>query len=234
MGPQMGERVFALEVYNGELYAGGFFLNGVSKWTGSQWVAAGGGIPNSAVRDIMVYGNDLIAVGDFLYEPGSPMRDIARFNGTSWQPVGLGIGFEGATTDDPGFTLATFGDELVVGGWFTVADHKPNAYWAHFGCEATTGVPVVPSTTRLSMRGPWPQPARESFNVSFTLPTASRATIELIDLMGRRIERQDVGSFGIGSHQVTFGRTRPLSPGVYMVRLTQGEASASVKAVVLP
>jgi hypothetical protein len=239
MGPPMGEMVNAVEVYNGELYAGGLFTtttgaagDGIVRWTGSAWVPLGG--LRAQVYDLMPYQGELIVAGLFIQDFGSPVRNIARWNGTKWGELGQGIGLEGATIDDPALALTTFNDELIVGGWFTVADGTANGYWAHWGCGATTAVPVVPTAAGLNLSGPWPHPARDHFTVSFSLPSAVPASLELLDLAGRLVERRDVGSLGPGSHQITLGGSRRLSPGVYLVRLSQGAESTSAKAVLLP
>ena len=69
--------------------------------------------------------------------------------------------------------------------------------------------------------------------VSFALPSAERATLEMVDVSGRAVARQDVGALGVGRHAVTLGDGTPLPAGMYFVRLTQGRQGAMARVTVL-
>ena len=68
--------------------------------------------------------------------------------------------------------------------------------------------------------------------VSFRLANSEPATLELVDVTGRRMAYQAVGSLGAGRHQVDLGRSR-LDPGMYWIRLRQGGRMFSIKATVI-
>ena len=89
------------------------------------------------------------------------------------------------------------------------------------------------ATPTLELAGIAPNPATRGFRVSFTLPSSGTATLELVDLAGRRLERYQVGAFGAGRHTVDMGRGRRLAPGVYLVRLSQGRGTQSRKVCVI-
>ena len=67
----------------------------------------------------------------------------------------------------------------------------------------------------------------------FTLSGGGAATLELLDVAGRRIASRDVGSLGAGAHAVTLGAGRRLAPGVYLIRLAQRGRSATMRAAIL-
>ena len=77
----------------------------------------------------------------------------------------------------------------------------------------------------LALRGVTPNPATAGGGlvVRLSLPRATPARLEVIDLGGRRVLREDLAGLGQGAHQIALGGTRRLQPGVYWVRLTQGE-----------
>jgi hypothetical protein len=78
---------------------------------------------------------------------------------------------------------------------------------------------VVPaSSPTLALRGFVPNPARHGLIVSFSLPASEKATLELLDVTGRRIRSRDVGTLGAGRHVVNLGGSVP--PGFYLVRLS--------------
>jgi hypothetical protein len=92
----------ALAVYEGDLYLGGMFnragkavVNNMVRWDGTAWQDVGGGLqeppfPVSVVRALAVHGGALVAGGDFTSAAGQPAMHIARWNGSSWQPLEAG------------------------------------------------------------------------------------------------------------------------------------------------
>ena len=140
LGGKVNGTVFALEVAdfgNGsELYVGGSFtqigaqpVNRVARWTGTTWAPLAGGItdPSSPftapyVIDLQTFddgtGPALYATGCFPRAGTVSASNIAKWNGTTWQPVGGGL-------NDCGLSLTTFDDgggtRLYAGGVFSVA-----------------------------------------------------------------------------------------------------------------
>lgn len=98
---------------------------------------------------------------------------------------------------------------------------------------ATTAVPdqTPPS---FALEGVRPTPIRgNDLEVTFSLPTSSSARLELIEVSGRRVVVQDVGSLGVGPHTVKLATHQRIAPGVYWVRLVQGVYQRTVPVVVL-
>jgi hypothetical protein len=91
----------------------------------------------------------------------------------------------------------------------------------------------VPATPELSLAGFRSNPALEDLQIAFSLPDASPARVELLDVAGRRVITREVGSLGAGNHVVTLGDARTLRPGTYVLRLSQGKRSFTARAVVL-
>jgi hypothetical protein len=76
-----------------------------------------------------------------------------------------------------------------------------------------------------------PDPATADFAVSFTLSGDGTASLDLIDVAGRRVAHHDLGPLGRGRHEVTFERDAGVPPGIYSVRLA--EAGRSVARTVV-
>jgi hypothetical protein len=79
-----------------------------------------------------------------------------------------------------------------------------------------------------------PNPSRPGrLAIDFVLPSSERASLDLFDLAGRRVHSRDLGALGAGAHSVNLTHEIALEPGVYLVRLTQGNRAAVRRAVVV-
>lgn len=92
----------------------------------------------------------------------------------------------------------------------------------------------IPAFTEFAVHGAFPNPAKAGFAVSFSLPTNAPATLDVIDLAGRRVVSKPVGAFGAGRHTLSLQtETGRLPIGVYGIRLTQaGKVSTGKVSVV--
>ncbi len=80
------------------------------------------------------------------------------------------------------------------------------------------GTPVA-----FALEGAQPNPThRARLTVTFALPGASPARLELVDVSGRRVAWREVGALGAGRHTVDLAEGRRVAPGFYILRLTQG------------
>ena len=86
---------------------------------------------------------------------------------------------------------------------------------------------------RLALEGARPNPAMSAMRVWFTLPSSERATLEVVDVAGRRLMRREVGSLGPGPHSVALGESAVLRPGLYFLRLVQGPRVLSDRVAVI-
>jgi hypothetical protein len=87
------------------------------------------------------------------------------------------------------------------------------------------------SLLELALHRVSPSPARGPFHVEFSVPRSERVTIDLLDVAGRRVASRDLGSLAPGRHHVEL--REPLPAGLYVVRLRQGAATRTAKAIVL-
>lgn len=90
--------------------------------------------------------------------------------------------------------------------------------------DAGPAGPVAALALRIS-----PNPAHGRFAARVTLPDARPATLELLDVSGRRLWRCEVR--GAGPHELRVEPPGTLAPGVYLARLSQGAASRTARVV---
>lgn len=92
---------------------------------------------------------------------------------------------------------------------------------------------LVPHGLTLALAGARPNPAQRELAVSFTIPTAAPATLALLDVSGRLVRSIDVGALGAGAHTVDLGSGASLAPGMYVIRLVQGDRTLTTRVSIV-
>ena len=119
---------------NGDLYAGGLFSTtgslGIARFDGATWGPVGSGMSGGGLTAVLALlalpNGDVVAGGLFTTAGGVPAGYIARWNGSSWSPLGSG-------TNGPVNALRQLPDgDLVAGGAFTVAGGSNAPYLARW------------------------------------------------------------------------------------------------------
>ena len=142
---------------------------------------------------------------------------------TDWAPLG--------ERAPDGTNIVTYEDRDVTPGRrygyrLGVWDGAGESFYAEVWVE-------VPGGFGFALKGAGSNPSTRELVVRFSLPSAEPAAVELFDLSGRRMVRQEVGSLGAGNHVVDLTQSRPLPSGAYYIRLTQGQRTATTRAVLL-
>lgn len=103
------------------------------------------------------------------------------------------------------------------------------------GTERTVGETWVdvPSRFELALAGARPNPASGDVWIAFTLPDREAASLEMIDVTGRRVAERRLEGIGPGSHTVNLSEGRSLSAGIYVVRLVQGGRTLTTRVSVI-
>ena len=135
------------------LYVGGLFtsvagvaVNHIAKWNGSSWSALAGGFENfydgygaANIKALTEFdegnGPRLFAMGSFTTAGGVAASGIAKWNGSTWSPLGHGLSVSYYAY---GGALATYDDSsgpaLYVGGNFYSTPDSHDSYLAKWGC----------------------------------------------------------------------------------------------------
>ena len=123
---------FAVQEYKGDLYVAfeDFVdLEGIRRWNGSSWSTVGGGLFSAlfgagAGDALTTLGDSLVVGGAFDTAGGSPMANVAFWDGAAWHAAGAGL-------DSWVNALAVWNGQLIAGGAFT-----------HSGAQAVEGCAV--------------------------------------------------------------------------------------------
>jgi DNA-binding beta-propeller fold protein YncE len=168
-------------------------------------------------------GNDVVhevtLTGALLAEIDLSAIPLDRPAGMAWAP----------TSNDPGkrsLYIVNRGDDN---------DSVPNEndgtlVEVSIGPPANTAADGAPTAT-VALHGAGPQPSRGTLWVDFSVGEGA-ATLELLDVTGRRYARIDAGAMGAGRHQVRVAEGLPA--GIYLVLLRQGGLARTMKSAVFP
>jgi hypothetical protein len=146
-----------------------------------------------------------------------------RTEPTSWQTIG-------APSAEGSDRLVYDDRDVTPGTRYAYRLRYTSDGTEHTTPEAWVTVPVAVQFTLAGLR---PNPSSGSnLRVSFSLPNAGPARLELIDIAGRRIAARDVGQLGAGEHVEPLQTDSHVPAGLYWLRLTQGNRSLVTRAVV--
>jgi hypothetical protein len=170
---------------------------------------------------VMVYLNGVAVYTGILPNIGDANTELV-FGASAWRGVGqYGDFFTGAMKGITVWEGAL--DEATIRSRFEVESIPSTAATA----------PAVAQEIEFALDAPRPNPTR-ALQVSFALPSAAAATLEVFDVAGRRFVSREVGSLGPGRHQLDLGAARVFPAGHYVVRLIQGGRSLRTKVTVVP
>jgi len=126
VGTGINNTVRVLDIFAGDLVAGGFFTTGdgsagdrIAKWNGTTWSPLGTGM-DGGVRALTTYNSELIAGGNYTTAGGNSASNIAKWNGSSWQALGDGL-------DGWVEALIVHDNKLIAGGRFANSGATPTA-----------------------------------------------------------------------------------------------------------
>lgn len=150
--------------------------------------------------------------------------------GTEWTSIGTAIADASGVVqfeDHDVTTGDTYGYKLVVAS--QVGDEFLGEVWVEV--PTTTDVGSLDATLALHPAGS--NPVTGDFGISFALPSAQPALLEMVDVKGRRVFARDLGVLGAGPHRLDLGNTRDYASGVYFLRLSQLGRTATSRVVLL-
>jgi len=155
------------------------------------------------------------------------------FSDSSWAPL-TPQGFLPSIRNAAIAAYDSLGDRMIAYGGFTGVDFSEVNWTLRFADEVVAVPrPGSGAGAAFALYGAAPNPVRGDFRVSFRLPDAAPARIEVFDVAGRRVESADVGARGPGVHTLTLGGRRTFRAGVYLVRLSRAGEHRVARAVVL-
>jgi hypothetical protein len=236
---------YAMTVWNGLLVvagefdqAGGVAATNIATWNGATWAPMGSGLGGSTlsgyawvfVYGLGVYNGDLIATGDYTMADGTvSVNGIARWNGSAWSAFGSGL-------DNYGLSMATFGTDLYVGGYFTGAGERPSASIARWS-DAPAGAPNGNSVVDAFAPEVAPNPFLASATVRYSLSQPGDVRLAIYDVNGARVttlvETHQSAGVQTADWNGEDANGRRVAPGVYYADLRTPAGRSRIRLVAL-
>ncbi len=159
LGTGMSSTVTGLAITsNGDLYTGGYFTTAgglaasyMARWDGSAWSPLGSGVNSlyPAIYAMAISGvtGDVYMAGQFTTVGGVSANNIAKWNGSTWSPLGSGISDNILTVGVYALAVSGNGDVYAGGSFNMAGDVNVNniAKWNGSGWSALgtgTGSPL--------------------------------------------------------------------------------------------
>jgi hypothetical protein len=212
--------------------AGGTTANGLALWDGTNWQPLGTTLSQSpvattyipsSVSALTVYGGELVVGGTFVTAGGISVNRVARWNGTTFQPMGSGLLFTPSA-------FMNFGGELVaVGGGPT--SRWNGSTWSPLGAGPSNGRALAVYGGQLIVGGTFPSagammtPYLASWSSPLPLLSVSQpqGAGTLVEVADRRL---------IPGHEYFNFVTLDLAPGGVGTGPYGGLSSSSVSAII--
>lgn len=146
-----GPQVRCLGEFHGDLiaagafnFAGGLPVGGIARWDGTSWHQMGRFTEETppsiaVVYAVQVHQGELYAAGHFTHADGQPAKNIARWDGTRWRALGLGLSGDVKSMCSFGGRLIA-GDSLPGPGDGRYAGAWDGATWSPIGSAVNGGI----------------------------------------------------------------------------------------------
>jgi len=101
------------------------------------------------------------------------------------------------------------------------------------GTDVTTDAPMPVAGADLAITRVRPNPASSPLHVEFSLASDAPATLEVVDVAGRRWLHDELGALARGQHEATVSLRGLPGPGVYWLHLAQAGHGVVTQVVVI-
>jgi hypothetical protein len=183
------------------------------------WTALAGRGTSPGIMGAQPVGLPIYQAAHYTWTPDR--LDLSAFAG----PAGSAVRLRFRTVSDPGTNYDGFNFDSLRVLVFDPAQQP-----------VATAVGASGATT-LALAAPWPNPARSESHLGFTLPRAGDLTLAIHDLQGRRVRTLASGWREAGHYALAWDLRdeagRPVTPGVYLARMSGGTGERTRRIVVL-
>ena len=124
------------------------------------------------------------------------------------------------------------GDSVGLGRNSLYGTTDAPMYLAMLGSATAVSAPIASAPGDVKLEQNYPNPFHRSTTITFTLPEPADITLEVFDVVGRKVETVTHGFHHAGDHRFNWSADG-LAGGVYLIRLNTAGKSQSIRAVAL-
>lgn len=184
---------------------------------------------------------------DVLIDLFSPLRSSVRLNGWGGNRINwYNFWYDTDRQEDGPGELEDYAGSDACGEWemfcFDPFIDRP-LYWYSWRIEVIgspiTGIAEIksPVPSEFQFKGVYPNPFNSSVSLEYGLAEQAQVTFAIYDIQGRKIRSIGCGSMPAGYHSIVWNgandRDKPVTSGVYFVKMTAGERIFTQRAVLL-
>jgi trimeric autotransporter adhesin len=124
----------------------GYSYGGVAAWDGSSFLSFGSS-PDGEIHSVAVYNGQLYVGGNFSKIGSDPVNNVARWDGSHWQPLGTGMTGAGNPGNPKGnvFSMLVHNGQLYIGGSFVPTSTGTWTSFATWDGTTLTAGPASPA-----------------------------------------------------------------------------------------
>ena len=164
---------------------------------------------------------------------GSIQYNVSADGGATW----CGETTVGDTLDFDIDASIGCSDRFAVVGWSSYPNHTPYHadVYSRVASWVVTGVPstaIEPALTPVSTLTAFPNPFNSTTHLSISLPKHGPVVLEVVDIIGRRVNMLADCVLESGEHTFAWDATA-LSSGVYITRLLAGRTTVQAKLLLI-
>lgn len=240
LGGGVNNSVYTLAIdRSGDLLIGGDFrasadqgIKYMARWDGAR-LSPFPGVFRGPVTMIAANDQDVFVSGSFVYLSEVQTEGLARWDGSAWRNVGRGPSMDYA--EGKIYAMAAAGEDLYVGGDFTLAGGRPSFNFAHWVRSAASSAPAEPvrAHAREAIAQQYhPNPTEGGTTLSFSIPRRGHTTIAIFNSRGEHVETLASGTLDAGPHTLRW-EPGDLPSGIYFSRITCSGITSTSKVIVV-
>jgi|GEM_PF-6129813 len=164
---------------------------------------------------------------------GSWQKKISIYSGTNWLDVQEFQFTRFNTPEEIYYKVLAVNDYSIESNFTPEKSVVVNA-WISKGISENQSLDLP---NKFYLASPFPNPFNPTTTLSFDLPEAAPVTLQIYDILGRKVWEYEQNSFNTGSYEIVWDGSnnygQQVAAGVYIIRMTTPEFSSHQKVVYL-
>ena len=235
MGDGVNKVVWTMVFDTKKLFAGGNFdsagtmpVNHVVAWdiASEQWEGLGEGLDKDflpSVSSLSTNGKYIYAGGDFAQTGFDSVSNIARWDGSRWNPLGSGV-------DSPVYVVDVDGNKVYVAGAFTEAGGKSSPYFGIYS-DPLLSIKDPSGHGGITLNPATPNPFVNETTIRFQTSQYDHLSLKVFDIDGEQVAQLIDNPLPAGEHRIVWEADQEVASGVYVVRLEIGDEVLTEKVI---